>query len=461
MIPLTVAQIVSATQGEAHMVSVDTMVSSVATDSRVRQDGAMFVAIVGERVDGHEFAHEAMSQGAHVVLSDRVLSVPCIQVSNPVAALGALAQWYLKTQLDCTVIGITGSSGKTTTKDLIHQVCEFAGASVASQGSFNTDIGLPLTIFQADAHTRYLVLEMGMRGIGQIATLVALAEPDIGVVLNVGTAHIAELGSQEAIARAKGELVRDLAPQSWAVLNNDDIFVRRMDTPARRWTFGESNGSDMRAVNIELDEQAQPSFDLVIADQQAHVKLHLHGEHYVSNALAAASVGSIIGLNIEQIASALSHAQPRSRWRMEIRDTKQGFRVVNDAYNANPESMRAALKALIAMRGGGRAWAVLGEMRELGDSSRDEHDAIGRLIVRLDIDQLICIGDATRVMHLGASNEGSWGDESMWVPDANAAFDALASQLRPSDVVLVKASRSIGLDSLADRLVNELGGGTA
>jgi UDP-N-acetylmuramoyl-tripeptide--D-alanyl-D-alanine ligase len=461
VIPLRIDHIAEAVQGVVHGIDGATLVRSVVTDSREPMTDAMFVAIVGERVDGHTFAPDVMARGACVVLSDRVLSEPCIQVSDTVAALGLLAKWYHRTQLQCTVIAITGSSGKTTTKDLIHQVCEQAGPTVSAQGSFNTDVGLPLTVLKADAATRYLVLEMGMRGMGHIARLVDIVTPDIGVVLNVGSAHIELLGSQQAIANAKGELVRDLAADAWAVLNNDDPFVRKMPTNAQRWLFGESAGSDVMAQHIRLDDQARPSFDLVIQDHRAHVQLALHGEHYVSNALAAASVGSLIGLDAEQIATALSNAQAKSRWRMEIQQTKAGFRVVNDAYNANPESVRAALKALIAMRGGGRAWAVLGEMRELGATARDEHDAIGRLIVRLDVDQLICIGAATKVMYLGASNEGSWGDEAAWAEDPDAAYAMLAAGVQPKDVVLVKASRSIGLDVLAHRLVHELGGGAA
>lgn len=461
MIPLRIEQIAEAVQGTVHGVDGASLVRSVVTDSREPMMDAMFVAIAGERVDGHTFAPDVMARGARVVLSDRVLSEPCIQVPDTVTALGSLARWYHRTQLQCTVIAITGSSGKTTTKDLIHQVCEHAGPTVSARGSFNTDVGLPLTVLEADAATRYLVLEMGMRGIGHIARLVDVVSPDIGVVVNVGSAHIELLGSQQAIAQAKGELVHTLAPDAWAVLNNDDPFVRAMPTTGQRWMFGEGAGSDAMAQHIRLDDQARASFDLVIKDERAHVQLALHGEHYVSNALAAASVGSLIGLDIEQIASALTKAQAKSRWRMEIQRTKAGFRVVNDAYNANPESVRAALKALIAMRADGRAWAVLGEMRELGDASRDEHDAIGRLIVRLDIDQLICIGAATKVMYLGASNEGSWGDEAAWVPDADAAYAMLSAGLQPDDVVLVKASRSIGLDVLAHRLVDELGGGAA
>lgn len=462
MIPLAIAEIARAVQGDVHGVAdPERFVTHVVTDSRGAGEDSMFVAIAGERVDGHEFAADAVNAGAVIVLAERPLEVPCIVVADVVAALGALAHWYRATYLDCTVIAVTGSSGKTSTKDLIHQVCSVLGPTVSARGSFNTDVGLPLTVLDADAATRYLVLEMGMRGLGHIARLVDIVTPDIGVVTNVGTAHVGVVGSQEAIAQAKGELVRDLPKQAWAVLNADDPFVRAMPTSAQRRTFGEGAHADIAARAIALDEQARPSFDLVIDGRSARVDLGLHGEHAVSNALAAAAVGAIVGASVEQIAEALTDARPRSPWRMDVCTTKAGFRVINDAYNANPESMRAGLKALVAMRGPGRTWAVLGAMRELGERSRDEHDAIGRLIVRLDINQLICVGDETKVMHLGASNEGSWGEESRWVPDAPDALALLASEVQPGDVVLVKASRSVGLDRLAEQLINDVGGGVA
>lgn len=462
MIPTTIEQIADAIGGAIHGVSDRTAcVTCVVTDSRHDQVQSMFVAIRGERVDGHAFAEQAVQRGSIVVLADRIVDAPCIVVPDTVAALGMLASWYRTTYLDCTVVGITGSSGKTSTKDFVHQVCEVAGPTVSARGSFNTDIGVPLTVLEADDSTRYLVLEMGMRGPGHIARLVGVVMPDIAVVTNVGTAHIGELGSQEAIASAKGELVRDLPADAWAVLNADDPFVRAMQTTAQRWMFGETGGAECRAMTVRLDEQARPAFDLVINGASAAVHLQVHGEHAVMNALAAASVGAIIGIPIDAIAAALTAAQARSPWRMEVHRTRRGFRVINDAYNANPESMRAALKALVAMGGSGRTWAVLGEMRELGEQSQVEHDAIGRLIVRLDIDNLICIGEGTKVLHLGASNEGSWGEESRWVPDVDAALATLAAEVQPDDVVLVKASRSVGLDAVATALIDAIGGGAA
>jgi len=228
-------------------------------------------------------------------------------------------------------------------------------------------------------------------------------------------------------------------------------------TMARVVTFGESASADIRATDIRLDSAARPSFTLrdIMSDEALPVDLRLSGEHFVSNACAAAAVGRAAGLSMEQIVDALRAAAVDSRWRMEVHDAPGGFTVINDAYNANPESMRAALKTLAAMAAGRRSWAVLGEMRELGDASMEEHDAIGRLAVRLDISRLVCIGDATRVMHLGASSEGSWGEESIHVPDVDAAIELLREQVRPDDVVLVKASRTIGLERVAEALLTE------
>jgi len=452
VIPLTLQQIAEAVGGQVQHADPQAVVDLVVTDSRAVTGGCLFVAIEGERVDGHSFAAQVCADGAVAVLSRRALPEPCIVVPDPVRALGKLATWYRRSLLHCQVIGITGSSGKTTTKDLVSSVLEGRGPTVSARGSYNTEVGMPLTILEADPDTQFLVLEMGMRGRGHIADLVTIAEPDIGVVVNVGTAHLELLGSVEAIAQAKGELVRDLPETATAVLNGDDPHVRVMATKARHLFFGEGSINNVRALDVTIDDRARAHFTLAIGDDRAQVDLQFHGEHYVSNALAAAAVGHAVGMTVQAIADALSAATPRSPWRMAIHEGG-AVTVVNDAYNANPESVRAALKALTAMKGSGRAWAILGEMRELGDASVVEHDAIGRLAVRLDIDRLVCVGEATRVMHLGASTEGSWGEESVWVPDADAAIAHVTEHLVPGDVVLVKASRSVGLERVADVLI--------
>lgn len=467
MIALTAGEIAAAAGGRLSALDASTVVIDVCVDSRSVPVGALFVAIRGERVDGHDFAAEVVAAGAVAVLSARPLddaagaALPCIIVEDPVAALGRLAAEVRRSRLRCSVVAITGSSGKTSTKDLVAAVLSSLGSTVSAAGSFNTEVGLPLTILSADESTEYLVLEMGMRGEGHISYLVDIAGPEIGVVINVGSAHLGMLGSREAIARAKGELVRGLAADGIAILNGDDPLVRGMagTTDARVVTFGESADSDVRATDIRIDDLARPSFTLTDTrtGEAQPVSLQFSGEHYVPNALAAAAVALSLGGSMEQVADALRGAEPASRWRMEVSVAPAGFTVVNDAYNANPESMRAALKTLAAMAAGRRTWAVLGEMRELGDETVAEHDAIGRLAVRLDISRLVCVGEGTRVMHLGASNEGSWGEESIHVPDVDAAIALLAEQVRPDDVVLVKASRSIGLERVAEALLSPEG----
>lgn len=421
MIPLRPADIAEAVAGEPSGVPDEVLkassITSVTVDSRQVVPGTLFVAVAGERVDGHDFAAEAVAAGAVLILCARPLHdeagtpLPCVVVKDPVQALGALASWYRRERLTCTVVAVTGSSGKTTTKDLIARVLSVAGPTVSARGSFNTEIGLPLTVLAADDQTRFLVLEMGMRGVGHIAYLVDLVQPDIAVVLNVGSAHVGMLGSREAIAAAKAELVQDLPDTAIAVLNEDDGAVRAMAdiTAADVVRFGESPSARIRATDVRLQDAARPAFTLTdeSTGDSMPVELRLSGEHYVSNACAAAAVGRAAGLSMEQIVDALRAAEADSKWRMDVRVSSRGFTVINDAYNANPESMRAALKSLVAMAAGRRTWAVLGEMRELGDAALEEHDAIGRLAVRLDVSRLVCVGEGTRVMHLGASSEGS------------------------------------------------------
>ncbi|HEX2363245.1 MAG TPA: UDP-N-acetylmuramoyl-tripeptide--D-alanyl-D-alanine ligase [Jiangellaceae bacterium] len=430
----------------------------VVVDSRAVVPGGLFVAVRGERVDGHEFAAAAVAAGAIAVMGERTVGVPAIVVADSVTALGSLARSVVERLGQADVVAVTGSSGKTGTKDLLSQVLAARGPLIAPLGSFNTEIGVPLTILGADSGTRTLVLEMGARGVGHIAYLCDIARPSVGIVLNVGSAHLGEFGDREAIARAKAELVEALPADGTAVLNGDDPLVRRMAerTAARVVMVGESVHADLRAEDVTLDDSGHPSFTLVAPDGTATLKLNLVGEHHVGNALATAGAAHALGLGVDLIAAELGKARALSRWRMEVTERSDGVTVVNDAYNANPESMRAALKALVAMAGERRTWAVLGEMRELGEASSAEHDAVGRLAVRLDVNRLVAIGSAARPTHLGAAHEGSWADEAAWVPDVETALDLLREQLRPGDIVLVKASRAVGLERLAEELLQEV-----
>ncbi|MDQ1712439.1 MAG: UDP-N-acetylmuramoyl-tripeptide--D-alanyl-D-alanine ligase [Frankiaceae bacterium] len=445
MNPTTLAEVARVVGGRLADAVGDEVVTGAAIDSRRVGPGDLFVALPGERADGHDHANAAVAAGAGGVLATRPVGLPAVVVADPAAALGTLACWSAA-RLPARVVGITGSTGKTSTKDLVAQVLERAGETVAAVGSFNNELGLPLTVLRADAGTEYLVLEMSARGTGHIAWLCGVAPPEVGVVLNVGVAHLGEFGSREAIATAKGELLTALPPDGLAILNADDPLVMAMPTAARVVTFG----GDYRAAEITLDALGRSRFTLVTPDGEAAVALRLVGEHNVSNALAAAAVGAWAGLSTETIADALSNAVPRSRWRMEVRETADGVTVINDAYNANPDSMRAALKTLAAAgRGGGRTWAVLGEMAELGDAAWEAHDEIGRLCVRLDVSRLVAVGPNAKGIHAGAALEGSWGEEAAFVDDADAALELLRAQLRPGDVVLVKASRAAGLERVA------------
>lgn len=431
-------------------------VTGAVADSRMAGPGDLYVAIVGERVDGHDFAAAAHAAGAVITLGSRPTGQPTIVVTDdPVAALGRLATHVLGQLPSASVVAITGSSGKTTTKDLIALLLEDLGPTVAPAGSFNTEVGLPLTILQATHDTRFLVLEMGARGVGHVATLCRIAPPDVSVVLNVGSAHLGEFGSREVIGVAKAEIVEALAPEGLAVLNADDPIVAAMAgrTAAAVRTFGSSPAADVRAVGLTLDGSARAGFTLHTPAGDAPVQMAMVGEHMAANACAAAAVALHLGMTPQRIAELLGTAQPRSRWRMEVRTTASGVTVVNDAYNANPESMRAALRSLAAMRGQGRTIAVLGEMRELGDRSIAEHDEVGRLAVRLDISKTIAVGQGARPLYLGAAQEGSWNEEAVFVPDVDSAIALLHGLVRPGDVVLIKASRSVGLEAVAHALL--------
>ncbi|MEU3246980.1 MULTISPECIES: UDP-N-acetylmuramoyl-tripeptide--D-alanyl-D-alanine ligase [unclassified Streptomyces] len=457
MIALSLAEIAAVVGGQTHDIpDPDLQVTGpVVRDSREVEPGSLFVAFAGERVDGHDFARAVVDAGAAAVLASRPVGVPAIVVEDVQTALGALARHVVE-RLGATLVALTGSAGKTSTKDLIAQVLRSKAPTVFTPGSLNNEIGLPLTALTATEETKYLVLEMGARGIGHIRYLADLTPPRIGLVLNVGTAHIGEFGGREQIAQAKGELVESLPEDGAAILNADDPLVRAMAsrTKARVVLFGESGEADVRAENVRLTDLGQPVFSLHTPSGCSDVTMRLYGEHHVSNALAAAAVAHELGMSADEIARALSEADSLSRWRMEVTERPDGVTVVNDAYNANPESMRAALRALVAMGRGRRTWAVLGQMAELGDEALAEHDAIGRLAVRLNVSKLVAVGGREASwLQLGAYNEGSWGEESVHVSDAQAAVDLLRSELRPGDVVLVKASRSVGLERVAQALL--------
>ncbi len=459
MIALTLHEIAEITGGTVHDADPElTVTGPVEYDSRLVGHGALFLALTGEHVDGHDYAESAIAAGAVAVLCMRPVPAPRVEVADGVAALTALAAAVAR-RLPATVVGVTGSSGKTSTKDLLAQVLARTGPTIAPAGSMNNELGHPYTVLRADTGTRFLVLEMGARGIGHIRHLTDVAPPRIGVVLNVGTAHLGEFGTRAAIAQAKGELVEALPADGVAVLNADDPLVLAMAdrTRARVVTFG-SDG-DVRASGIALDRLGRAAFTVHRGSESAEVRLQVVGAHQVSNALAAAAVATEVGVTLTEVATALSTATAASRWRMELTERADGVLVLNDAYNANPESMRAALAALAALSRDGRAIAVLGPMAELGDAAVEAHRAVGGFAARVPVARLVLVGEGARAIGEGAALESSWHGELAQVPDVEAAVTVLRADLRPGDVVLVKASRAASLERVALAIAEDAGSG--
>jgi len=425
LIGMTLGEVAEIVHGRLSGADPRSQVSAtVEFDSREARPGGLFLALPGGHVDGHSFVGDAIASGAVAAIVTQPVDAPSIVVADGRAALAALATAVARRLPDTLVIGITGSSGKTSTKDVLAQVLQRLGPTVAPPESFNNELGHPYTVLRATTDTRFLVLEVSARGIGHIRELTRIAPPRIGVVLNVGSAHLGEFGSRKAIADAKGELIEALPADGIAVLNADDPLVSgmRTRTAARVVSFGTS--ADVRASGVTLPVQLQVS-----------------GEHQVANALAAATAALACGMPLPDVAAALSAATPRSKWRMEITERPDGVLVINDAYNANPESMRAALRALagIGRSRAGHTWAVLGGMAELGAASTAEHEALGRAATELGISRLVSVGESARGIDHG----------SRWVPDADAAIALLCKEIQPGDVVLVKASRAIGLERVA------------
>jgi UDP-N-acetylmuramoyl-tripeptide--D-alanyl-D-alanine ligase len=466
VIPLSIARIAEVCGATLdHVPDAGIMVAGlVVIDSREAAPGGLFAAVRGERADGHDFAPAAVAAGAVAVLATRPVGVPAIVVPDVPAALAALAHEVAGRLPGLTIAGITGSSGKTTTKDLLAQLAERLGPTVAPAGSFNNELGHPLTVLRADERTRYLILELGARGRGHIAKLCAIAPPRLGAVINVGRAHVGGyFADLDEVELAKGELVEALPPDGVAALNADDPRVERMAcrTAASLVTFGRAGLADVRAAEVTVDATGRPSFTLVTPGGSAPVRLGLRGQHNVSNALAAAALAGALGMATQEVAVALSQAVPRSRWRMEVTRRDDGVTVINDAYNANPDSMGAALTALAEMAGGGRSLAVLGHMGELGGNSAAWHEEVGALAARLGVAALIVVGDAATPMLAGAKAEPGWRGELVQVPDAAAAVAAAAERLGPGDTVLVKASKAEALWNVALALTGESPAGQA
>ena len=484
MIKLSAAQIIEATGGTA--IGLDGREEQVyadfaTTDSREVQTGTLFVAKPGAVTDGHRFIPMAFEKGATLalvereVLDEQGVPYPSIQVPDVVLAMGDLARYsieQMRAQGELTVIGITGSAGKTTTKDLLAAIFTPEGSTVAPVGSYNSEVGVPLTVFRADESTRYLVIEMGADRVGNIEYLANIAHPDHGAILKVGTAHAGEFGGVDNIERTKGELAEGVQPTGSLALNADDERVLRMASrsvaPVTYFGVGEktdANGQPyeryVAALNLRTTDAGCPEFTLRLPDgSEYEISSQLIGEHHVHNLLAAATIAYNSGISGEKIARALNKAAAASKWRMARTDRADGVTVINDAYNANPESMAAALRTLAqlgrtvdpATGQPHRTWAVLGAMLELGDASLEEHDRIGRLVVRMNISKLIAVGDETKPTYNAAHLEGSWGNEATWVKTPEEAEQILRAEVRPGDIVLFKSSNGAKLGILGDQV---------
>jgi UDP-N-acetylmuramoyl-tripeptide--D-alanyl-D-alanine ligase len=462
MIPLFLEQIADIVGGDLREPTAGRrQVDGVTIDSRTAGAGMLFVALPGTHTDGHRFVDAALAAGAAGALvaedrADEVSADPVIVVDDPADALLGLGAWVRDT-VDPLVVGITGSNGKTTTKDLIAAAAGRSRRTVANQGSFNNELGVPLTCCRLEADTEVLVCELGMRGTGQIAQLAGLLRPSVGVVTSIAEVHLELLGSVEAIAAAKGELVEALPADGVAVLSADDPRVAAMAaiTPARVVTFGQSASADWRARDVMLDDGARATFTLDSPHGRALVRVPVPGPHNVGNALAALAATVESGVALADAVAGLEQATV-SRWRLQL-ERIAGVRVLNDAYNANPTSMAAALRTLARMATDGRRWAVLGTMAEIGRTSEREHRRIGSVVAELGIDGLITVGPTAAAIRDGANAADPAGAAGRWaVDDVEAAATLLASEVGTDDVVLVKASRSAALEGVVAGLERRL-----
>jgi len=467
MLTASASTIAQATHGELLAGPGTAMATDVVIDSRYAVPGCVFIAIKGESVDGHDYCMAALQRGARVLVVSRSASeleatlaaaqefdAAVVRVADPVTALQELAAYH-RSRLHCEVVGITGSSGKTTTKDFIDAVLASKLCVVSTEGNRNNELGVPLTVLRASFDTDVLVVEMGMRGEGQIAALAAIARPTIGLVTNVGTSHIELLGSQEAIASAKSELVAALPANGAAFLNGDDAYSETIaaGSPAPVTFYGLTPVCTVTARDLTVDASGRASFVLATPGGDAEVTLPVPGRHNVYNALAAAAVGLHLGIAPEDIAEALGTVTVTAM-RMQVFTSASGMTIINDAYNANPVSMRAAIETLSEMTSATRRVAVLGDMAELGSLTELAHFRLGEEVARLAVDVLVTVGPRATRIGEGASAEGMARDAIRVCATTGEALDVLDGLLAPGDAVLVKGSRVMGLESVVEGIVS-------
>ena len=465
MIALSLAEIAEIIGGELRLAGTDsaeTVVDGIVdTDSRVMEPGSIFVAKPGAETDGHRFVGSAIEGGAVLAIVEHAVDdeVTQIIVADVIDALADLARAVVarvRALGELRIVGITGSNGKTTTKNFLARILQDDGETVAPINSYNNEVGAPVTMLRVTERTRFLVSEFGAAAPGSIARLAGLVEPDVSVVLMVGMAHAGGFGGIEETAKAKAELVAAARPDGTAVLNVDDARVAAMrelaDSRGMRVVgFGQSSAAQIRALDIEVTAAGT---HCVIEAHGERYPLHLRvlGAHHITNALAAISAAGVLGVSTADAIARLETVELAERWRMQPMGNDH-VRIINDAYNASPDSMAAALRTLAQITGPGeRTVAVLGAMSELGESAGEEHDRIGLLAVRLNIQRIVVVGQEARRLYLSAVGEGSWDSEAVHLLDQDAAFEYLRTELRDGDRVLVKSSNSVGLRHLGDRL---------
>jgi UDP-N-acetylmuramoyl-tripeptide--D-alanyl-D-alanine ligase len=448
MMPWRLSEILRHAQGQ--LVGADREFSSVSTDTRTIKRGALFVALEGPSFDGHNFIEAAAKGGAAgaLVARQQPIDLPQIVVEDPLTALSAFAhQW--RRQFRIPVVGVTGSNGKTTTKELIGSILAQLGPTLVTRGNLNNHIGVPLTLLELTDQHRYAVIEMGANHLGEIAHLAAIAAPTIGIVTNAGAAHLEGFGSLHGVATGKGEMFQALPVEGVAVVNADDQFApmwRDLSTADRVLTFGFEQQADFMAHRVnEISAAAgfRSEFNMVTPDGTIAATLPLGGLHNLRNALGAAAAACAAGASIEQIVVGLA-AMKTVAGRLELKPAINGAFIVDDSYNANPSSLKAGLDATRGFAGA--RWLVLGEMKELGDSSDELHAEVGRYARQAGIERLLAVGEGSRF------SVEAFGPGGRWFADLDALIREARAQLTSGVVVLIKGSRANRLERVSAAL---------
>lgn len=467
MLPLTVKEILTATKGSLMAGGSLEKIKSISTDSRSLKRDEFFIPLKGDNHDGHDYVRSALSGGASGFLTDRNLKdlnlrkdsledINIIKVNDTLNALQDLAA-YIRGKLDITSVNITGSTGKTCTKDILKSILSNEFKTVATKKNYNNEIGVPLTLLEADLDTEVLIAELAMRGRGQIESLARITKPDIGIITNIGLTHFELVGSIKEIAFAKAELARSLPKQGTLFLNVDDPWSEYIAKKSKAEViyYGLGNKAEIRAENVSIDEKGKPSFKLIIGREKIDVRLGIFGRHNIINSLAAAGASWKLGLNLDQIRFGIENAE-LTPLRMDVKLTNSGVIILNDTYNANPTSMSAALQSLIEIYPGKRKIAILGDMAELGSVSLISHKEIGSQVAKLGLDYLITIGSLSRAIFNEANTNGQRKFDSYHFNTKKEAFDALKNLIKKDDVVLVKASRSMEMEEIVNWLISHV-----